>query len=86
MRTRVRKKNEIVAPTTVAVSKRATARPRSPTSAADAIAMYPRMDGTLAAVEAPSRNRVTASNGTTAVRPVNTTATPPKTGPSSMTR
>ena len=58
-------------------------------------AMKPRIDGMLAAVEAPSRSRVRAEDGSWrqraasskfAVRPVMTTATAPKIGPYSITR
>jgi hypothetical protein len=48
-------------PASVAPSKRAAALPRSSSLPAVASAMKPRIDGTLAAVEAPSSSRVAAS-------------------------
>ena len=49
-------------PAIVAASKRAEVLPRSTSSWAVAIAMKPRMDGTLAAVDAPSSTRVAAQH------------------------
>ncbi len=46
-------------PSSVAPSKRADILPRRPSSMAVTIAMKPRIDGMLAAVEAPSSQRVT---------------------------
>ena len=68
-------------PASVAPSKRAAARPRSASSPAVAMAMKPRIEGTDAAVEAPSRMRVPPSSGMLVVRAVRITATAPKTGP-----
>ena len=68
-------------PASVAPSKRAAALPRSSSLPAVASAMKPRIDGTLAAVDAPSSMRVTPRIGRLVVRPVMTTAIPPKTGP-----
>ncbi len=51
-----------------------------------AIAMKPRMDGTLAAVEAPSSQRVPPSSHRFVVIPVRMTAVAPKAGPSCMIR
>ncbi len=47
----------------VAASKRAEARPRSASSPLVTQAMKPSTDGTLAAVDAPSRMRVSPSSG-----------------------
>ena len=76
----------------MAPSNRAAALPRRSSLPAVASAMKPRIDGTLAAVEAPSKSLVNprmASWASTwkpvlsqyAVRPVMTTATAPKIGP-----
>ena len=73
-------------PAIVASSKRDEVRPRSASSLAVAMARNPRIDGTLAAVEAPSRKRVEPSSQRLVVRPVRITATSPKTGPSCITR
>jgi hypothetical protein len=73
-------------PASVAASKRATAFPRMSSSAAVAKAMNPRIDGTDAAVEAPSRSRVKPMTGRLTVSAVMTTATAPKAGPTSMIR
>ena len=86
----------------VATSKRAEARPRSASSPLVASAMNPSTEGTLAAVEAPSRmcvrpnsDRLPTNIGSattraptwiSAVRAVRTTAIRPKTGPTCMTR
>jgi hypothetical protein len=48
--------------------------------------MKPRIEGTDAAVEAPSSRRVNAITGMLTVNAVISTATPPKAGPSSITR
>ena len=47
----------------VAASKRAEARPRKASSPLVTQAMKPSTEGTLAAVEAPSRSRVSPSKG-----------------------
>ena len=47
--------------------------------------MNPRIDGTLAAVEAPSRIRVPPMRKMSVVAQVSTTATAPKNGPNCMT-
>ena len=73
-------------PASVAASKRATAFPRRPSSPIVAIAMKPRIDGTLAAVEAPSSQRVPPSSQRFVVIPVRTTAVAPNAGPSCMIR
>ena len=70
----------------MAASKRATARPRNPSSPTVATATNPRIAGTLAAVEAPSSQRVAPRRTRLVVIPVSTTATAPKAGPSSMIR
>ena len=75
-----------ISPARVAASNRATAFPRSSSSAAVAKAMNPRIDGTDAAVEAPSRSRVNAITGRLTVNAVMTTAMPPNAGPMSITR
>ena len=48
--------------------------------------MKPRIDGTDAAVDAPSRSRVKPMAGRLIVTAVMTTATAPKAGPTSMIR
>ena len=75
-----------MSPARVAASNRATALPRRSSSAAVAKAMKPRIDGTDAAVEAPSRSRVKPMTGRLTVRAVMTTAIAPKAGPTSMIR
>ena len=75
-----------IRPASVAASKRATALPRRISSAAVAKAMKPRIDGTEAAVDAPSRSRVKAMTGRLTVNAVMITATAPNPGPSSMIR
>ena len=57
-----------MSPASVAASNRATARPRSSSSAAVANAMKPRIEGTDAAVEAPSRRRVNPMTGRLTVK------------------
>ena len=52
-----------ISPASVAASNRATALPRRSSSAAVAKAMNPRIDGTDAAVDAPSRSRVKPMHG-----------------------
>ena len=76
----------IRSPASVAASKRATALPRISSSAAVAKAMNPRIDGTDAAVEPPSRIRVRPMTGRLTVSAVMITATAPKAGPTSMIR
>ena len=73
-------------PRMVAASKRAEVLPRSTWSCAVATAMKPRIDGTLAAVEAPSSRRVDPSTQRLVVRPVRMAATSPKSGPNCITR
>jgi hypothetical protein len=73
-------------PASVAASKRATAFPRRPSSPIVAIARKPRMEGTLAAVDAPSSQRVPPSSQRFVVSPVRMTAVAPKAGPSCMIR
>ncbi len=73
--------NPTPSPASVAPSKRAAALPRNSSLPAVARAMKPRIDGTLAAVEAPSSSRVPASTGSSTVSPVMITAIPPKIGP-----
>jgi len=60
---------------------RAAIFPRSTSLPAVATAMKPRIDGTLAALEAPSRRRVPPSRKRLVVSPVRVTAIAPKTGP-----
>ena len=52
-----------ISPASVAASNRATALPRSSSSEAVAKAMNPRIDGTEAAVDAPSSSRVNPMTG-----------------------
>ena len=78
--------NPTPSPAMVAASKRAEVFPRSASSWAVAMAMKPRIEGTLAAVEAPSRSLVPPSTQRLVVSPVRMTATMPNTGPSCMTR
>ena len=73
-------------PSSVAPSKRADALPRSVASPAVTIAMKPRMDGTLAAVDAPSSQRVPPSTNRFVVNAVRMTAIAPNAGPYSITR
>ena len=68
-------------PARVAPSKRAAALPRRTSLPAVARAMKPRIDGTLAAVDAPSSSRVAPRIGRLTVRPVRMAATAPKAGP-----
>jgi hypothetical protein len=75
-----------ISPARVAASNRATAFPRSSSSAAVAKAMNPRIEGTDAAVDRPSRTRVKPRTGRLTVSAVITTATAPNAGPTSMTR
>ncbi len=73
-------------PASVAPSNRAAARPRRSSSPDVMTAMKPRIDGTEAAVEAPSRIRVAPRSTRFVVRNVRTAAAIPKTGPNCMTR
>src|SRR6185503_1094910 len=62
--------NPTPSPASVAPSKRAAALPRNSSLPAVASAMKPRIEGTLAAVEAPSSSRVPARTGSSTVSPV----------------
>ena len=68
-------------PARVAASKRAEVLPRRTSLPAVAMAMNPRIEGTLAAPDAPSRIRVPPSSTRFVVTAVMRTATAPKTGP-----
>src|SRR6188472_1916526 len=69
--------NPTPSPASVAPSKRAAALPRRTSLPAVASAMKPRIDGTLAAVEAPSSSRVAPRIGSWVVSPVRITAIAP---------
>lgn len=73
-------------PAIVAASKRDEVLPRSASSWAVAIAMKPRIEGTLAAVDAPSSTRVEPRTQRFVLRPVMITATRPNNGPHCITR
>ena len=70
----------------MAASNRAVDRPRAAASPAVAKAMNPRIEGTDAAVAAPSRIRVPPSTSRFVVKAVMTAAMPPNTGPNRSTR
>ena len=73
-------------PASVTPSNRAAARPRRSSSPAVITAMKPRIDGTAAAVEAPSRTRVPVRTTRFVAKKVRTAATSPNNGPNCITR
>ena len=78
--------NPSISPARVAASNRATALPRNSSSEAVAKAMNPRIEGTEAAVDAPSSRRVKPMTGRLTANAVMTTAVAPKAGPTSIIR